>query len=261
MRKTLSILLISVALVSTISCSREFTAAHNIKLNATQTNESNIKDSKECPQLTTEENTYNTSEDSSEVNSSKTLSTLGTLLVNRSHRLKNSYTPQSLRIPNIKFISYANSRVKKMHTTAADALENLFNAAKENGITLLGVSGYRDYSYQKRNYDKRVLSSSKEEADKYVAQPNASEHRTGLAIDILSDEYRFLDEGFEKTEAYNWLESNCYKYGFILRYPKGKENITGYNYEPWHIRYVGISEATEISQRHITLEEYLNKVK
>lgn len=191
---------------------------------------------------------------------SKNTSKSNILLVNRSNRLEKNYVPQSLTIPNVRFISYADNRVKKMDTTAAEALENLFNAAEEDGVNLLAVSGYRTYSYQEMLYDNKVAAAGRVEADKYVAQPGASEHNTGLAMDVLSDEYSSLDEGFEQTQAYKWLEDNCYKYGFIIRYPKEKEDITGYNYEPWHLRYVGIFEATEISEKHITLEEYLNKV-
>ncbi len=139
-------------------------------------------------------------------------------------------------------------------------MENLFNAAEEDGVNLLAVSGYRAYSYQEMLYNNKLATAGRVEADKYVAQPGASEHNTGLAMDVLSDEYSSLDEGFEQTQAYKWLEDNCYKYGFTIRYLKGKEDITGYNYEPWHLRYVGISEATEMSEKYITLEEYLNKV-
>ena len=96
----------------------------------------------------------------------------------------------------------------------------------------------------------------------YTAEAGASEHQTGLAIDILSDEYSVLDEGFENTRAFKWLNENCYKYGFILRYLKGKEDITGYNYEPWHFRYIGNEEAAmEIMNRGLTFEEYINEIK
>ncbi|MCJ7690285.1 MAG: M15 family metallopeptidase, partial [Clostridiaceae bacterium] len=127
-----------------------------------------------------------------------------------------------------------------------------------DNIILLGVSGYRDYSYQEKLYNDKVNRSGKEEADKYVAQAGESEHQTGLAMDVLAEEYTTLDEGFKNTKAYKWIIENCYKYGFILRYPEGKEQITGYAYEPWHIRYVGDKVAMEIARKGITLEEYLN---
>lgn len=178
-------------------------------------------------------------------------------LVNRSNRLDKNFIPKHLTIPSVKFSSYASPEVRKMDSEAASALESLFKAAKADGITLLAVSGYRNYDYQNTLYRNKVSSAGKKEADKYVAQPGASEHQTGLAMDVLSNEYGSLDEGFAKTKAYKWLVENCYKYGFIIRYPKGKESITGYNYEPWHLRHVGIKAAVEISQKHLTLEEYL----
>ncbi len=175
----------------------------------------------------------------------------GRFLVNRNNTLSKDFVPKSLKIPYVQFISYVDPTVKEMDTVAATALENMFNAAEAKGINLLAVSGYRDYSYQEKLYNAEPYDS------KLVAKPGASEHQTGLAMDVLSNEYSTLDEDFDKTQGFKWLENNCYKYGFIIRYPKGKEDITGYNYEPWHMRYVGVDEATEISQKHITLEEYL----
>ncbi|MEW9095216.1 MAG: M15 family metallopeptidase [Clostridiaceae bacterium] len=232
MKRRLVILLLGIGLITARGFSKGFDFTHSTKL------------------LTTRNTSFK--------NTSKSKSNI--LLVNRSNRLDKDHVPQSLTTPNVRFISYADNRVKKMDTTAAKALENLFNAAEEDGVNLLAVSGYRAYSYQEMLYNNKVAAAGRVEADKYVAQPGASEHNTGLAMDVLSDEYSSLDEGFEQTEAYKWLEDNCYKYGFIIRYLRGKEDITGYNYEPWHLRYVGVSEATEISEEHITLEEYLNKV-
>lgn len=254
MRKRLSALLLIIGLAAVTSYSKGIAATDNIKLTTIQkTNKLNIKQSTEAKkeELINEGDSYS---------NSKNTSKSGILLVNRNNRLEEDYVPQSLRVPNVRFISYADSRVKKMDASAAAALETLFDAAREDDVTLLAVSGYRDYSYQERLYNNKVSAAGQKEADKYVAQPGASEHQTGLAMDVLSDEYSSLDEGFEQTQAYKWIKNNCHKYGFIIRYTKGKENITGYNYEAWHLRYVGISEATEISQKNITLEEYLDKV-
>lgn len=179
------------------------------------------------------------------------------LLVNKTHKLSSDYVPPDLRTPKVRFTSYAASNVRKMRSTAADAVEALFSAAKEDGITLLGVSCYREYSYQEEVYNNKVNTAGKAEADKYVAEPGSSEHQTGLAMDLLSTEYGELDEGFDKTKAYKWLEQNCAKYGFIMRYPKEKVSITKYSFEPWHIRYVGTSAAQDIMGKGITLEEYL----
>lgn len=264
MKRKLSILLLTISLVSTTGCNKELAFVDTVKPLTIETSKSMIKETKgtekENATATAEKNTSSTSKNSAAVSSSKNISKSHVLLVNRSNRLEKSYIPKSLTIPNVRFISYADPKVKKMDATAAKALENLFNTAKKERINLLAVSGYRTYSYQEMLYNNKVASSGRVEADKYVAQPGASEHNTGLAMDVLSDEYSSLDEVFEQTQAYKWLKNNCHKYGFIIRYQKGKENITGYNYEPWHLRYVGISEATEISQKNITLEEYLNKV-
>ncbi|MEK6265484.1 MAG: M15 family metallopeptidase [Clostridium sp.] len=180
------------------------------------------------------------------------------VLVNRENVLGKDNYIKEFKIPNVEFIANGDPNVRKMEKDSAQALERLFNAAKNDNIILLGVSGYRDYYYQEKLYNDKVDRSGKEEADKYVAQPGESEHQTGLAMDILSDEYTTLDEGFKDTKAYKWIAENCYKYGFIIRYPEGKEQITGYDYEPWHIRYVGNEVANQIALNGITLEEYFN---
>ena len=180
------------------------------------------------------------------------------VLVNKENRLEKDDYSKKIKIPDVEFISNGDRNVREMEEEAAEALENLFNAAKKKNIILLGVSGYRNYYYQEKLYNDKVERSGKEDADKLVAQPGESEHQTGLAMDVLSNEYTTLDEGFKYTKAYKWINENCYKYGFIVRYPEGKEQITGYDYEPWHIRYVGNEVAKEIAYKGITLEEYLN---
>lgn len=179
------------------------------------------------------------------------------ILVNKTHKLSSSYVPSDLRIPDVRFISYADPKVKQMKSNAASALEGLFQSAASNNITLLAVSGYRPYDYQQDVYSAKVKKDGKQEADKYVAVPGSSEHQTGLAMDLLSTEYSGLDDGFKNTKAYAWLNQNCANYGFIIRYPADKTDITKYDFEPWHLRYVGVTAAKEIMQKHITLEEYL----
>ncbi|MCD2348012.1 M15 family metallopeptidase [Clostridium guangxiense] len=179
------------------------------------------------------------------------------VLVNKTHKLSKNYIPSDLRTVKVKFASYAASNVRKMRANAANAAEGLFSAAKTDGITLLGVSCYRPYSYQEEVYTAKVKKDGKTEADKYVAEPGSSEHQSGLAMDLLSTEYTDLDDGFAKTKAYEWLKQNCAKYGFIIRYPKEKISITKYDFEPWHIRYVGTAAAQDIMQKGLTLEEYL----
>ena len=182
------------------------------------------------------------------------------ILVNRENRLSENYVPNNLIEIKSRFLNYAED--DNLESTASEALNRMFNAAMEDGISLVGVSGYRSYDMQRRLYDTRMIREGEAQTRSYTAEAGASEHQTGLAIDILSDEYSVLDEGFENTRAFKWLNENCYKYGFILRYLKGKEDITGYNYEPWHFRYIGNEEAAmEIMNRGLTFEEYINEIK
>lgn len=182
------------------------------------------------------------------------------ILINRENRLSENYVPDNLIEISSRFLNYAED--DNLESTASEALNRMFNAAMEDGISLIGVSGYRSYDMQRRLYDTRMMREGEAQTRSYTAEAGASEHQTGLAIDILSDEYSVLDEGFENTRAFKWLNENCYKYGFILRYLKGKEDITGYNYEPWHFRYIGNEEAAmEIMNRGLTFEEYINEIK
>ena len=124
---------------------------------------------------------------------------------------------------------------------------------KSLGLNLWIASGYRSYATQKRLYNNYVSSDGKEAADTYSARPGYSEHQTGLAFDLNS-----VEESFANTDEGKWVKDNCYRYGLIIRYPKGKESITGYIYEPWHLRYVGVKLATKLYNDGdwITLEEY-----
>ncbi len=149
---------------------------------------------------------------------------------------------------------------------AADYLESMIAAAKEDGIDLLVVSAYRTIEYQQQNFDKSVqdrvdrgMSYDDAYADTLaeVALPGESEHNAGLALDIMVEEYQNMDDdGFEDTEAFAWLDKHAAEYGFILRYPKGKQDITGIIYEPWHYRFVGLYYADEIKKSGLCLEEY-----
>lgn len=129
----------------------------------------------------------------------------------------------------------------------------MVDAAKAEGISLRSVSPYRSYSTQQSTYNGWVAKSGKAKADTYSARPGYSEHQTGLAVDINCASQK---ANFQNTKEYAWLIKNCYKYGFILRYPKGKEYITGYVYEPWHYRYIGVEHATKVHNLGITYEEY-----
>ncbi|CAM5313985.1 hypothetical protein BSAF29S_06281 [Bacillus safensis subsp. safensis] len=145
---------------------------------------------------------------------------------------------------------------------AAEALEKLFKGAKKENFELAAVSGYRSYDRQKVIFDSEVKLKGKEKAQEAVALPGESEHQTGLAMDISSKSAGFeISEKFGETPDGKWVAKNAYKYGFIIRYPKGKEDITKYEYEPWHLRYVGKEAAKAMHDHDLTFEEYMNKVK
>jgi zinc D-Ala-D-Ala carboxypeptidase len=183
-------------------------------------------------------------------------------LVNKMFALPDNYNPTDLVKPNVSF-SFGNETIEKslMRKEAALALEKMFTEAKTNGIELYAVSGYRSYERQRIIFDAEVKKSGEEKAAQVVAVPGNSEHQSGLAMDISAKSADLgLTESFGETIEGKWLAANAHKYGFILRYPKGKESITGYQYEPWHFRYVGVSAAQTIFEKNITLEEYFNIV-
>lgn len=171
------------------------------------------------------------------------------MIVNKYHYLESNYVPNNLVSVNAKY-GY-NLPVEK---TTYEAFINMYNEAAKIGLNLSILSPYRSYNTQVSLYNRYVNQDGKALADTYSARAGFSEHQTGLAIDI-SRRGGNLD-GFENTSEFKWLKDNCYKYGFILRYPKDKEWITGYQYEPWHYRYVGIDAATQIYNEDITFEEY-----
>ncbi|HEY4552457.1 MAG TPA: M15 family metallopeptidase [Bacillaceae bacterium] len=184
-------------------------------------------------------------------------------LVNKVFALPSVYEPGDLVRPSVAF-SFGNQEIEKsyMRKEAAQALEQMFLAAKKENIQLLAASGYRSYSRQVAVLDAEISKVGKEQAVQAVAPPGKSEHQTGLAMDITSESVKFgLTESFGETPEGQWLRDNAHKFGFILRYPKGKESITGYQYEPWHFRYVGTEAAKTIFENNWTLEEYFSKVK
>ncbi len=155
---------------------------------------------------------------------------------------------------------------KEFDSRAAKYLEAFLADGRKAGHDLIFVSGYRSVSYQKGLVDRNVKSlmadGMSEDAAiastyKVIAVPGTSEHNLGLAADIAIPGHTDLTERFASTSAYTWLKENCYKYGFIERFPKNKEEITGIIYEPWHYRYVGLENAEKIHQAGLCLEEYL----
>lgn len=180
------------------------------------------------------------------------------VLVNKKRNLPSNYKPEDLVIPNVRFPFEEDLEKKYMRKEAAKALEELFNQADEEGIYLFAVSGYRSYDRQKYLFDSRAAKDGFEAANRLTAYPGQSEHQTGLAMDVSCQSMGFdLREEFGQTVEGKWLKDNAHKFGFIIRYTKEAVDITGYNYEPWHIRYVGKKVAEEIYEKNITLEEYL----
>ncbi|BBF44523.1 D-alanyl-D-alanine carboxypeptidase [Lachnospiraceae bacterium KM106-2] len=181
-----------------------------------------------------------------------------TVLVNKELPLPSDYIPSDLTEPNIEFDERSGQK-KLLRKKAATAIEKLCAGAKEEGYTITGVSGYRSYARQQEIYYKNIRKYGKTYTSQYSAAPGYSEHQTGLSMDVSSPSFsNNLDEDFINTDEGKWLNKNCYKYGFIIRFPKGKEEQTGYSYEPWHIRYVGVELATYIMKNNLCLEEYYN---
>lgn len=176
-----------------------------------------------------------------------------TILVNKYNYLQQDYIPNNLE--NIS-TEYARSGMSLVNY-AKDAFEDLAKAAKKEGMSIIAMSSYRSYKYQYNLYNKYKAQDGEEVADTYSARPGYSEHQTGLAVDVYNGKESFTN--FENTKEFDWMQKNAYKYGFILRFPKSKAKETGYDYESWHYRYVGISIAKYIHENDISFEEYYIK--
>lgn len=172
------------------------------------------------------------------------------ILVNKFNYLKSDFIPEDLTSISLSY-AYSGNKVTK---ETNDAYLEMAKAAKQAGIQLLANSAYRDYEKQESVYKDYYYSKGVSYADKYAARAGYSEHQTGLSIDIFTN--GATTKTFESTEAYIWLINNSYKYGFILRYPKDKEYLTGYEYESWHYRYLGVTEATKVYNSGLTYDEY-----
>ncbi|MEE5993801.1 MAG: D-alanyl-D-alanine carboxypeptidase family protein, partial [Oscillospiraceae bacterium] len=159
----------------------------------------------------------------------------GILIVNKTYSLPSTYNPNGL-LPCVQ-----------------TAFNQMVNAAKGDGLSLWVASGFRSYSYQQSLYNRYVQQYGQTKADTFSARAGHSEHQTGMAIDVNN-----ASDSFAGTKEAKWLAENCWKYGFIIRYPQGKQNITGFQYEPWHVRWLGKKWASIIYHSGLTLEEYLN---
>lgn len=197
-------------------------------------------------------------EESKEQASAKQTGEWNLLLVNSENTIDQTFKPELADVQN----GY------QMDKRAAEYAKRMIKDAKAQGVDLLVCSGYRSYESQNRNFNNYAANLqqagySKDEAVKetsrLIAYPGSSEHQTGLALDIVTPTYQGLNDGYADTAAAKWLYNNAADYGFILRYPKDKEDITKISFEPWHYRYVGEEAAREIMDQGICLEEYLSE--
>lgn len=179
------------------------------------------------------------------------------ILVNKQNPIPDGY--------DVELVSYNGSK-NQVDKRIVDDLDAMIKAAGEDGISLYICSAYRSYERQTTLFSNKISSCLRgsesyfkaySKAAMSVAPPGTSEHQLGMALDIVTGSYTSLNSGFGDTPAGEWLAENAADYGFILRYPKGKEDITGIIYEPWHYRYVGRKYSKEISDLGITLEEYV----
>lgn len=175
------------------------------------------------------------------------------VLVNKNNQLYPKFIPSDLELIDLKY-AIGKKYVKR---DVKNSFKKLSDDAKNLGYNIKIQSAYRDYDYQKQLYENYVKKYGKKYADSCSARPGHSEHQTGLAIDVCGSNGDYND--FEKSKEFLWMKKNAHKYGFILRYPINKENITGFKYEPWHYRYVG-DYATYIYENNLTLEEYLHHI-
>ena len=177
-------------------------------------------------------------------------------IVNKTHPISTDYVPADLKIPDVATRTDKSDEERSVRTIIEEPLKTMFAAAATDGYSLIIGSGYRSATLQSVYFNSSAASIGETAANLAIARPGESEHQTGLAVD-LSTESRvcYLDNCFAETVDGQWLVNNSYKYGFILRYPADKTAITGYQYESWHFRYVGIDLATALHDSGLTLEE------
>lgn len=180
------------------------------------------------------------------------------LVVSKSHPISVDYVPAALKIPDVATRTDKSDDERSVRSDIEQPLINLFAAASTAGYQLMIGSGYRSAALQQIYYNSSVNSIGVEATNQAIAIPGTSEHQTGLAFDVSTvSRTCYLDSCFGTTADGVWLADNAYLYGFTLRYPSGKDDITGYQYEPWHFRYVGIDLATALHESNLTLDEAL----
>lgn len=180
-------------------------------------------------------------------------------IVNRDNPLPEEYIPLDLQYINVPVDVVDEKKFMRYETLYY--LRQMFKDAYYEECKLVAISGFRSYTRQKEIYEKSIRNKGEEYTKRYIAYPGTSEHQTGLALDISCKEINYeLEDTFEETKEGKWLKSNVQKYGFVIRYPRDGEIITGYAYEPWHIRYIGREHSMAMYRMGIeTLEEYLEQ--
>lgn len=182
-------------------------------------------------------------------------------IISRECPLLEEDSPQDLVEPDVLFAPGTAGEKRLLRMEAARHLEQLFDCAARQGIYLAAVSGYRSYGRQREIYEASLAAKGEAYTLNYIAPPGASEHQTGLAMDVSCEALGYeLEEGFAGTKEGIWLKKNAGLFGFIIRYPEGKEEITGYQYEPWHIRYVSRALSCYLSRFELSLEEGISSL-
>lgn len=180
------------------------------------------------------------------------------VLVNKNYQLAATYEPEDLILPRIRTVSGTTNQTIYLKKEAAKQLERMFKAALKEKVYLIATSGYRSYQTQASLYQQYLRLNGAEYTDGISARPGHSEHQTGLAIDLTSDEIgQQLHQRFANTTEGRWIAQHAHEYGYIIRYPENREAETGYQYEPWHLRYVGVEVATLLKEKNWILEEYI----
>lgn len=178
-------------------------------------------------------------------------------IVSRTRPLPDGYVPGDLVTPRVTLNTQKSADENMLRADAGAAVEKLFSGAKSAGFDFMLASGYRSQALQATYYNNYVAQFGQAEADTFSARPGTSEHQTGLALDVArADRVLYLDQAFGKDPSGQWLAAHAYEYGYIVRYPEGKDATTGYEYEPWHIRYVGTDLAAELHRTGQTMEEF-----
>lgn len=207
-----------------------------------------------------DEKTDNKPENKKEKDIDSSTSDWELLLVNKNHKVPEGY---SMELEEVETVHKVDKRITV-------ALNQMLNDARKQGLSPIICSSYRTNAKQKQLYNNKTKeykrlgynnAEAEELASYWVAIPGTGEHETGLAVDIVSKNYQILDEKQEETDVQKWLMENSYKYGFTLRYPTDKREITMINYEPWHYRYVGIDNATYMKEHEMCLEEFIDYLK